>query len=174
MEYSQEEILKARLNTVRNIYDLLKTEFHDLPRGKIMIHDHKVKVVLHRNGTNSKIFQGTCDCKMSNQTLAHAHWKVKKGHWRHRWNNQICFKKKTLLEIPFLVSATTGMPRNEDIYDSECLVQLVAHEAGHLVINSCRHCKRFKARNRRHQEFLRRCELDGRLQKCIVQPTASN
>ena len=75
--------------------------------------------------------------------------------------------------MPLVVSATGGRTHyklsdgtNSDVYDTNCLAEMVAHESAHLMGKG--HGKSWKLRNRRYQEFLRKCELDGRLQKCCV------
>jgi len=151
--------LEKKLETCRNIYKLLKTEFNDLPKyrqSKHVIHSYKEKWIHHRNGRTERKMLGTCNDTIGN-ALAHCHGKNK----GYRYSQQICYKPKALLTLPFRAEF-----RADGIYN-QSLVELVAHESAHHVING-KHNKRFRNRNRRHQEFLRKCELDGRLAQCEV------
>ena len=192
--------LERRLETCRNIYRLLRTEFPDLPRYK------KTNFVVH----SAK----TCTSAMSHGILAHTH-----PHPDDPESGKICFNKRALLELPLVTPvnpkkccifycgfceinfgraiAAYRIPASSNnfykqalvrkgkcpncrrylpkfiggcappIYNN-CTAELVAHESAHLMVPGCRHCRKFWERMRKHEVFLRKCELDGRLQKCVV------
>ena len=171
--------LEKKLETCKNIYQLLKTGFPDLPKykpHKLVICHHAEKIIHHRNGTTTTKQLGNCPSGTGGE-LAHA-------HGRHgKYKNQICFNPRWLIKLPFVVKTRNVLNRwdNEcrlanrfdDVYGDKCLVELVAHESAHFMVNNgCNyhtsHNKPFRARNRKHQEFLRQCELDGRLAQCEV------
>jgi len=171
--------LEKKLETCKNIYQLLKTGFPDLPKykpHKLVIVHHEEKIIHHRNGTTTRKQLGNCPSGTGGE-LAHA-------HGRHgKYKNQICFNPRWLIKLPF-VTKTRNVEnrwnnecrfanRFDDVYGDKCLVELVGHESAHFMVNNgCNyhtsHNKPFRARNRRHQEFLRQCELDGRLAQCEV------
>ena len=172
--------LEKKLETCKNIYQLLKTGFPDLPKykpHKLVINHHEEKIIHHRNGTTTRKQLGNCSSGMKGN-LAHA-------HGRHgKYKNQICFNPQWLIKLPFVTktrhvanrwNCNEGriFNRFDDVYDEQCLVELVGHETAHFMVNNgCNfhksHNKSFRTRNRRHQEFLRKCELDGRLAQCEV------
>jgi len=171
--------LEKKLETCKNIYQLLKTGFPDLPKykpHKLVIVHHEEKIIHHRNGTTTRKQLGNCPSGTGGE-LAHA-------HGRHgKYKNQICFNPRWLIKLPF-VTKTRNVEnrwnnecrfanRFDDVYGDKCLVELVGHESAHFMVNNgCNyhtsHNKPFRARNRKHQEFLRQCELDGRLAQCEV------
>lgn len=143
-EVKQLTTLEKRLETCRNIYQLLKSEFPDLPKfrkSKVVIHSYKEKVIHHRNGWTETKMVGTCDGQMSSN-YAHC----------HQDTNQICFQQKHLLNSTLWRLAVT-----------------TAHELAHTKIKSCRHCAKFRERNKKHVEFLKKCLINGRLQECWVE-----
>ena len=170
---NEPSIEEKKLETIKNIYKLLKSEFQELPKfkdSKFQIHSHHFKTIRHRTGGATYIQQGTCCDSLGG--LAHCHPTIKNKGWR-KYSKQICFQRKTLKTMPLVVSATGGRTHyklsdgtNSDVYDTNCLAEMVAHESAHLMGKG--HGKSWKLRNRRYQEFLRKCELDGRLQKCCV------
>ena len=193
--------LERRLETYRNIYKLLRTEFTDLPKFK------KSNFVVH----SAK----NCPSPMSHRVLAHAHARPDDPR-----KDQICFNERALLEFSlvtpinktkcyifycdfcetnfgkasaaYMVPATSNkskwyrthvakgkcpnchgrLPKYigglaPRIYHN-CAAEIVAHESAHLMVPGCIHCRKFWERMRKHEVFLRKCELDGRLQKCVV------
>ena len=162
--------LEKRLETCRNIYKLLKTEFHDLPKyrqSKHVIHSYKEKWIHHRNGRTERKMLGTCNDRMGSE-LAHCHHKNHSSHsFTKGLSQRICYKPSKLLTLPFVAEFLSNGEYDRDCVYNQSLVELVAHESAHHVING-KHNKRFRNRNRRHQEFLRQCELDGRLAQCEV------
>jgi len=110
--------LDRRLGICRYIYRIIKEKHYEIPK----YNPKKIKV----HSVN------TCDGGLGS-ALAHAHPKYKHS----KFSQQICVKQKYLLN-----------PIKEDtahfnsVIDS--LANTMAHEIGHLMIKSCRHCEKWR------------------------------
>ena len=81
-------MIEYNLNTARNIYKLLKSEFRDLPKSKIVIH-------------TTKKYQKVCNGTIGS-AFAHAHSEARKNS---RYKNQICIQQKFLCDASLMVIA---------------------------------------------------------------------
>jgi len=81
-------MIQNKINTARNIYKLLKSEFRDLPKSKIVIH-------------TTKKYQKVCNGTIGS-AYAHAHSEARKNS---RYKNQICIQQKFLCSASLMVIA---------------------------------------------------------------------
>ena len=190
--------ITRELNTMRELYKLLRTGFPDLPRYQkqkhgVHFYDEDTWDAFYRGAIDSddiyKSVGNTCDSPMSNGVLAHCHRKYP----GYKWSNKICYNPNVLarnlpLVTPIRQPTKIQFDKNDryvkrsdrvlamsdDLYGI-CKVELVAHEAGHMIVNNCHgcctsddnHCVKHHIRSRQHQDFFRVCELDGRLQSVL-------
>ncbi len=122
-EVIQEELpelttLEKRVEICRYIYRVIKEKHYEIPKFKAK----KIRV----HSVNA------CDGQIG-YALAHAHPKYDHS----KFSQQICLKQKYLLNP--VKEDTTHF---NSVIDS--LANTMAHEIGHLMIKSCRHCSKWK------------------------------
>jgi len=131
--------LERRLELCRYIYKIIKEKHYEIPK----FNPKKIKV----HSIN------TCDGGLGS-ALAHAHPKYKHS----KFSQQICLKQKYLLN-----------PIKEDIltFNSvvDSLANTVAHEIGHLMIKSCRHCEKWRLTYEKFHKTIKEVIQSGEFHK---------
>lgn len=140
-EVIQEELpvlttLERRLEICRYIYRLIKEKHQEIPRYR------KTKIVAHSINT--------CDSGIGS-ALAHCHHKG-----RSKYSQRICIKQKYLLK-----------PKQDTDFDKvvDSFANTMAHEIGHLMIKSCRHCNKWRMTYIKFHETIKRSISNGEFAK---------
>jgi len=143
-EVIQEELpelttLERRLEICRYIYKIIKERHYEIPK----FNPKKIRV----HSINA------CDGQIG-YALAHAHPKYKHS----KFSQQICFKQKYLLNP--VKEDTTHF---NSVVDS--LANTVAHEIGHLMIKSCRHCQKWRLTYEKFHKTIKEIIQSGEFHK---------
>lgn len=120
--------LERRLELARYMYQVIKQKHQDLPKYR------KSKI-------NPFRAEKTCYSTSIGNAFAHCH-NTGSGKYKYR----ICIKQKMLLDPLHRQHPKYGLRDTDmkNIYEN--LGDMMAHEMAHLKINSCSHCKKWKAR----------------------------
>jgi len=128
--------LEKRLEVCRYIYRIIKDKHQEIPKYR------KTKIVAHSINT--------CDSGLGS-ALAHCHHKG-----RSKFSQRICIKQKYLLN-----------PKQDTDFNSlvDSFANTMAHEIGHLMIKSCRHCNKWRMTYLKFHEAIKKSISNGEFEK---------